>query len=1050
MARDDDGDASSDHSSASAFCVEDMLSELMSALATGARAVQGLPIGDDFEYQSSFPEFQLLLDDSQESLLEVLLITLDDAISNLNASSNGHDYNQIDFENLDDPLLWETCKDVYDALLEHAESSTSSNTSDLSASQTGEFAGRLKRRAQSSFGRLLDGIVDMEKPQIVYKFGPGSNKKKTLHCEDTDIDVCDTIHYGHHNGRTEAFVPPFLIKKYHCKRQLLGLDDPNWRKAGHGVETKLGEMKPVRVSPNVIGPSHHYEHPYKKELQEIDYPAWQLEIPSIKPSKIPKADDSLISRSVWVDTPESLAELKKILESNESPVREIAVDLEAHSYRSFSGMICLIQISIKAGKDFLIDPFPVWDLIHQTLAPTLANPNVVKVFHGADSDIAWLQRDFGLYVVNLFDTGRAARALRFPSAGFAYLLEYYVDDVRADKSHQLSDWRQRPLPAAMKEYAIMDTHYLLDIYHAMKYDLAQKKDASVEIVLDESRKVCTIRYTPEVFRPEGYRTLTQRRGHKTLLNSRQEDVLRNLWDWRDQLARECDESIAYVCNNTQLMRLAMACPLNLSNLQGLLQPMPLLLIQNSKEVLAIIQKSLHSHQHQMLSPKNNPNNDRPSSAYFKPANPNDDEFVENNTLRRPSRPLMSPVLGTEALYREAGWISPPQELYSKGAEGDNIVEDIITTSATDDDSETDGDEMKNSRKETKRRKPKRGLAVHAANCKFQSKQYTQHSMQMGSVLESADTSVSSKNDSNEKQNGIIDGFGPARAAHGTSEDMEEAIKLAQNNAAQIRTMQGRCHIIGLISSGAELPDDDDSGDLNGNDEDEDRDSGKATEQEKFIIPRSMREIYRISNRNRRNKKSSSPLPQEQNEEELKELERAESILKLRSSEGKKYIDVIPNSPKRQRTKSTGTASLSSSEDPAVQDSGSVTREDDIALMQEVGWIEGKEEIDSMLRQRHENDREEDESSEDGAKRGETPKPYDYSTVGPVGAFNPTTSTSANPFFSGAALSGGHLTQQAGKLERKKTSTVARGGKQGRRQLERPDKRGGRSQAYKKG
>lgn len=36
----------------------------------------------------------------------------------------------------------------------------------------------------------------------------------------------------------------------------------------------------------------------------------------------------------------------------------------------------------------------------------------MKVLHGSDWDILWLQRDFGLYVVNMFDTGQAARALR--------------------------------------------------------------------------------------------------------------------------------------------------------------------------------------------------------------------------------------------------------------------------------------------------------------------------------------------------------------------------------------------------------------------------------------------------------------------------------------------------------------------------------------------------------------------------------------------------------------------------------------------------------------
>ena len=50
---------------------------------------------------------------------------------------------------------------------------------------------------------------------------------------------------------------------------------------------------------------------------------------------------------------------------------------------------------------------------------------VLKVLHGADSDIVWLQRDFGIYVTNLFDTGQAARVLGYPSAGLAYLLSRF-------------------------------------------------------------------------------------------------------------------------------------------------------------------------------------------------------------------------------------------------------------------------------------------------------------------------------------------------------------------------------------------------------------------------------------------------------------------------------------------------------------------------------------------------------------------------------------------------------------------------------------------------
>lgn len=34
----------------------------------------------------------------------------------------------------------------------------------------------------------------------------------------------------------------------------------------------------------------------------------------------------------------------------------------------------------------------------------------VQVMHGADRDIVWLQRDFGIYVCNMFDTGQVCRS----------------------------------------------------------------------------------------------------------------------------------------------------------------------------------------------------------------------------------------------------------------------------------------------------------------------------------------------------------------------------------------------------------------------------------------------------------------------------------------------------------------------------------------------------------------------------------------------------------------------------------------------------------------
>lgn len=55
-----------------------------------------------------------------------------------------------------------------------------------------------------------------------------------------------------------------------------------------------------------------------------------------------------------------------------------------------------------------------------------------QVFHGAESDVIWLQRDFGVYIVGLFDTHQAAKVLNLGGLSLKYLLMKYCR-VDADK-----------------------------------------------------------------------------------------------------------------------------------------------------------------------------------------------------------------------------------------------------------------------------------------------------------------------------------------------------------------------------------------------------------------------------------------------------------------------------------------------------------------------------------------------------------------------------------------------------------------------------------------
>ena len=69
----------------------------------------------------------------------------------------------------------------------------------------------------------------------------------------------------------------------------------------------------------------------------------------------------------------------------------------------------------------------------------------IQVFHSGDSDALWLQRDFGVYLVNVFDTYWAMRHLEYAKLSYAHLVDTMCD-VQLDKQATMSDWRLRYCP----------------------------------------------------------------------------------------------------------------------------------------------------------------------------------------------------------------------------------------------------------------------------------------------------------------------------------------------------------------------------------------------------------------------------------------------------------------------------------------------------------------------------------------------------------------------------------------------------------------------------
>ncbi|THG18493.1 hypothetical protein TEA_029832 [Camellia sinensis var. sinensis] len=275
------------------------------------------------------------------------------------------------------------------------------------------------------------------------------------------------------------------------------------------------------------------EHPYKAEIEAL-LKSDRVEFEFVDDGNV---DLELSDSYVWIE--------------KESQLQELASSCE----------FFWTKISTRR-EDFLVDTIALHDVMG-ILGPVFANPAICKVFHGADNDVLWLQRDFHIYIVNLFDTAKACDVLLKPQKSLAYLLETYCG-VITNKQLQREDWRQRPLPVEMVQYALTDAHYLLYIAHCLASELIQQDsensaspDDKFRFVLEASRRsnaICLQLFSKEIEASPGESAASS-------------IISRNLNDqgglsshFSDTQARVHDESLRYVLSDHAIISLVHKVP----------------------------------------------------------------------------------------------------------------------------------------------------------------------------------------------------------------------------------------------------------------------------------------------------------------------------------------------------------------------------------------------------------------------------------------------------------------------------------------------------------
>jgi ribonuclease D len=238
--------------------------------------------------------------------------------------------------------------------------------------------------------------------------------------------------------------------------------------------------------------------------------------------------------------------------------KAVAVDMEADSMYHFQVKVCLLQMATEKST-VVVDPLQIKNL--SPLKPLFFNPNIKKIFHGADYDVRSLFRDFSIEINNLFDTELACRFLGIKETGLEAVMEKCLN-ITLDKKYQKKDWSKRPLPKEMIDYAVGDVNYLLKLARVCEKELEKK--SRLAWVLEECDALSKVR--PILSDQEPLFLKFKGAGR---LKSKSLAVLEALLQFRKGIAEKKDKPVFKIMGNDSILKIATVKPLTLRRLKGM-------------------------------------------------------------------------------------------------------------------------------------------------------------------------------------------------------------------------------------------------------------------------------------------------------------------------------------------------------------------------------------------------------------------------------------------------------------------------------------------------
>ena len=164
--------------------------------------------------------------------------------------------------------------------------------------------------------------------------------------------------------------------------------------------------------------------------------------------------------------------------------QEIAIDSEFHGLRLYRDEVCLIQICDDKKNVSLVKPDT--KKAPPNLKQLLTDPGVIKIFHFAISDVAFIKTSLDIEVTPFCCTKVMSKLIRTYTQGHGLkdlCLELLGHEL--NKEQQQTNWSQNDLTQKQLEYAAKDVLELIQIYHKLSQMMVNRPSLSTGTTIRE-------------------------------------------------------------------------------------------------------------------------------------------------------------------------------------------------------------------------------------------------------------------------------------------------------------------------------------------------------------------------------------------------------------------------------------------------------------------------------------------------------------------------------------------------------------------------------------